>query len=285
MDETPGAISDGAPQPLDTERDFEFKPEVQLFKCPTCSREFGKEQALQTHIIRAHKKFWSTNTNRPRKSAGRKPRTVENRYEKYRDRYRAKGLNSRGQPYKKRKMECPICQHIFANPDSLRTHIRGIHHQSTIGLIPNAKKGRPGKKLTKTCPVCSRTFSTRAIMGHHLRAIHSKSVRDFPELDAGTLPNGALQREPGKRPKHKRGMETCPVCKKEFAKAYLYAHVRNQHGTTVTKARAAAAGAQPPVETTDKRPAQTAEHARHVTFCPICGTNIANVQTAVNFGG
>src|SRR6266498_1705745 len=110
-------------------------PAVEIFRCKKCGREFGKAQALATHEIRAHKKFWSTNVKRPGEKpahwrAVKKKPAAKSRYQHYRDKYRAQGLNAKGQPYK-------------------------------------TKTGRPArltgsKRAQKTCPVCQLRFKTRS---------------------------------------------------------------------------------------------------------------------------
>jgi uncharacterized C2H2 Zn-finger protein len=231
MNGTEPSNSDGAPPALTTA--------VQSFKCETCGREFSKPQALQTHVIRAHTKFWSTNKPRPRaRTLGK----TKSRYQYYRDRYRAQGLNAKGQPYKTRKrrkrraggLQCPMCSKTFAGPGNLGMHMSRAHGQSLIeyrnGQQPaRAKIGRP-RETVKTCPVCKKLFKTRPNMTFHLRQVHGRSITEFQARGGRPLKSEQAP-EPTRRPTPK-----------------------------------------------------AASPARAVTFCPVCGTNIHNVQTAVNFG-
>ena len=221
-------------------------PTVGTFKCKQCGREFGKAQALATHEIRAHRQFWSTNQKAPGKNRRRVAKNAT--YLKYRDRYHAQGLNAKGQPYKRRP-----------------------------------KAGRKPGSQSKECPICHNTYATRAIMGAHLRKYHGKSLTQFETWTGITSPNGALRRG-RKNPKHKRGATTCPVCKKDFSSAYIYAHVRHQHGTTLMKATRAAEREREP-DREPERPASKPrrEEGREILYCPVCGTNIHAVRTAVNF--
>src|SRR5258708_3798121 len=112
MNGDPEQTSDVAPAPV--------AAAAETFACVECGRQFASATALQTHQIRAHKKFWSTKgPSKPKPSS----------YEKYRDRYRAQGLNARGEPYK--------------NGPPKRVA---------------AKAGPKPKHLTTTCPVCKQTY-------------------------------------------------------------------------------------------------------------------------------
>jgi Zn finger protein HypA/HybF involved in hydrogenase expression len=271
-------------EPTSTENVTEAPPppavetSPQIFKCPTCSREFGNALALQTHEIRAHKKFWSTfkpGNPRPRKKGKHKRLNID--------------------------LVCPVCRKSdFSNKATLGTHIRQVHHRSStdfpgfraagprkFGGHKHARMGRkPNPNPSKECPVCHLKYATRAIMGNHLRKYHGKSLNDFPTDPPAIMAsaNGA-RRSP--KPKHKRGADTCPVCNKNFSTGYLPSHMRTQHGTTLGKAKRAAAEGEPTGETarvmaearTQKKP-----EGRPVIYCPVCGTNIHNIQTAINFG-
>lgn len=271
MDETPGVISAGAPQ-----QESATATVAAPFECPTCHRGFDSAIALQTHTIRAHKKFWSTNRG------GRRPDVI------------ARARRKIGRP-RKGRVPCPICQQTYANPDSLRAHILRTHKQSTSGLIPgkrnagrpaNALPGKPGPKpgRLKRCPVCQRTFSTRAIMGRHLRYVHQKSVRDFPELE----PRGGLAAMSAAAAE----VHTCPVCSKTYkARPYLAIHTRKVHGKSINQLSASSPNSTELLRVDastnfeHKGGAREKHEGRPVMFCPVCGTNIHNVQTAVNFGG
>ena len=328
MDELTEAIGAGAPQL--TEGESQPAEQSQEFKCPTCGREFESAIALQTHTIRAHKKFWSTNKG-PRNYKPRQPgvrsrkharlnldltcplcrnefnskatlgahiRHVHGRSATEFPGFRAAGPRKFGGKLgmsataalklpRRKGIECPICHQVYANRDSLRTHIRGIHQQSTTGLIPSAKIGRPKARKQwpdRTCPVCSRTYSTRGIMGQHLRTAHGKSLTEFRN-GAQPLTPAVQSRQGAVNPKHKRGSEECPVCHLTLSKAYLPHHMRSQHGKTMREARREQAGQPAAVAPAQKPNAPADHHARNVLFCPVCGTNIQNVQTAVNFGG
>src|SRR5215813_13829254 len=112
---------------------------VTTFKCNKCGREFGSAIALQTHVTRAHKKFWSTHGKTPKAQSkpqflGRPRSELNPLYLKYRDRYRARGLNSKGKPYKTykrgKKYMCPICNEEFPNPGNVGNHMLMTHGQS-----------------------------------------------------------------------------------------------------------------------------------------------------------
>lgn len=321
MDEVTEAIGAGAPQL--TQGESQPAEQSQEFKCQTCGREFGNAIALQTHTIRAHKKFWST--NKPRQPGRKHARlnldltcplcrqefkskvTLGAHIRKVHGRSAADfpGFRSAGNRTfkgrlgmsataalklrKGKSLECPICHNTYANRDSLRTHIRALHHQSTTGLIPRAKIGRPktprGQWPARTCPVCSRTYSTRGIMGQHLRTAHGKSLTEFKNGAQPLTPEPMESRQGAKNPKHKRGSEECPVCHLTLSKAYLPHHMRSQHGKTMREARREQAGQPAAAAPTQKPNAPADHHTRNVLFCPVCGTNIQNVQTAVNFGG
>src|SRR5206468_12056663 len=114
--------------------------------------------------------------------AVKKNPAAKSRYQHYRDKYRAQGLNARGQPYKN------------------KTNAAGRPARLT-----------GSKRAQKTCPVCQLRFKTRSIMGHHLRSIHGKSLNEFPL--GGEAPSGRNGRAPLARrgAVHKRGKGTCPV--------------------------------------------------------------------------
>lgn len=220
------------------------------FKCPTCSREFASERALQTHQIRSHKQFWSTNKGQrrssPRAKMGRPPKNkaaVLAKHKEYYKRYAAK-LKAQG----------------------LTTH----------GNVP-VGRGSGRKKnphLGKTCPVCSRSFATRAIMGHHLRAIHGKSLTQF---NNGPEPRSLVVQN-----------LSCPVCSKTYGRrAYLAIHTRKVHGKSIAVLEKGSTSEPTPEAVpaaSARKLTQQQTASRPVIYCPVCGTNIHNVQTAVNFG-
>jgi uncharacterized C2H2 Zn-finger protein len=217
---------------------------VEIFKCKKCGREFGKAQALATHEIRAHKKFWSTNVKRP----GKQP--AQSRYQHYRDKYRAQGLNSKGQPYKRKpragkqqKVQCPMCSRTFASSGNLGMHMSRAHGQSLReyrnGETSPARGGRGGRprETGKRCPVCKKTFKKRPLMTHHLRFVHNRSITEFQGRGGAPL----VPQEPTPTPERE------PVAARK-----IYTAAKTE--------------------------------GRPVIYCPVCGTNIHNVQTAVNFG-
>ncbi len=158
------------------------------------------------HVIRAHRPTWST---LKKKSAAK--RTARNAtYIKYRNRYRAMGLNAKGQPYKR-------------PPQDL-----------VNGAVAPARKamGRP-RETNKTCPVCKKTFAARPNMTLHLRKVHRRSIQEF-----GGAIRGKWQRSTPAPTESPRPMPAAKAAKRE---------------------------------------------GREVIFCPVCGTNIHAVRTAVNF--
>lgn len=284
MEELTEAISTGAPQQNATA--------AEQFECVTCGRKFGSSLALQTHTVRAHRKFWSTKkpqrrprliTNRRRARAGKlecpechEPFTIRGYMARHLRLVHGKSIQDF--PQYEQSLTCPECGQKFVSAGNLGMHMKRTHGQSLKafrnGESPARRMGRPKGSGIKTCPVCSRTFKTRPLMTHHLRNVHKRSVTEFQERGGHAL----KQQPETPAPTHKRGSETCPVCNKIVSKAYLYHHVRSQHGKTLTQAKAE----QNP---TAAQPNASQQHAgRHVIFCPVCGTNIQNVQTAVNFG-
>lgn len=212
---------------------------VETFKCNKCDREFSKAQALQTHITRAHTKFWSTT---PGLAASRGP--------------------GRTAKHKRGAKVCPVCKKRFAK-FYLPQHMRTQHGQSlreyrrredalalrirngqTTPATP-ALRGRPRGTGNKKCPVCKKNFSARPNMTLHLRKVHGKSILEFEERGGHQpmepaperVPTGETQRVIGAAQK---GYE---VGRRERAKP----------------------------------------EGREVVFCPVCGTNIHAVRTAVNF--
>jgi C2H2 type zinc finger protein/C2H2-type zinc finger protein len=233
---------------------------VATFQCKKCKREFGSERALQTHEIRAHRKFWTTNAKKPRAIPRRVKDSVIGQsrgilrgaknahYIKYRDRYRALGLNAKGKPYKRKphasvpklargKLKCPMCQAKFASSGNLGMHMSRIHGQSLReyrnGQRQPARTGRPPgpKNPNRTCPVCAKKFTSRPNMTLHLRTVHKRSIQEF----------------------------------------------QHRGGQPLDQAQA------PASESPRPRPAPAKQEGREVIFCPVCGTNIHAVQTAVNF--
>lgn len=194
---------------------------VQSFKCKKCGREFSKAQALQTHVTRAHTKFWSS-YRKPEESAS----------------VRGPGRNAK---HRKGSKVCPVCKKRFAK-FYLSQHMRTQHGQSLreyrngqtspAPSAPSGRAGRPRGTGNKTCPVCKRTFSSRPNMTLHLRKMHGKSITEFQERGGRPLD---AQEAASESPRAAR-----------------------------------------------PTPAKKAE-GREVVFCPVCGTNIHAVRTAVNF--
>jgi hypothetical protein len=216
---------------------------VATFRCKKCKREFASERALRTHEIRAHRKFWTT--KRKVKASG------QSYYEKYRDRYHALGLNARGKPYKRRA--------------KLSELTRG--------------------KLT--CPICQAKFAGAGNLGMHMSRIHGQSLIEYRN---GQQPAARTGRPRG--PKNPN--TTCPVCSKKFSsRPNMTLHLRQVHRRSILEFQhrggqpldqaPAESGFAPEPESPRRRPAPAKQEGREVIFCPVCGTNIHAVRTAVNF--
>jgi uncharacterized protein (DUF2225 family) len=109
-------------------------------------------------------------------------------------------------------------------------------------------------------------------MWAHLRKFHGKSLTEFN--------NGA---EPVQQLIAKR--LTCPVCKKHYGRrAYLAIHTRQMHGKSITALEAGKISEPAAEAAPTPKLAKQQTAGRPVIYCPVCGTNIHNVQTAVNFG-
>lgn len=201
-------------------------PAVEIFKCKKCGREFGKAQALQTHVTRAHTKFWSTN---------KKPEP--------------EGLGKRG-------------------PGKTSKHKRGA----------------------KVCPVCNKRFA-KFYLTQHMRTQHGQSLKEYRNGQTVPDPSG-----PARMGRPRERVKTCPVCKKEFAtRPGMTLHLRKVHGKSITQYQGRGGRrllepeqAEPrvistPQATHEERNVRQKKEGREVIFCPVCGTNIHAVRTAVNF--
>ena len=232
----------------------------EIFRCKQCGQEFGTDRGLQTHVIRAHRQFWTTNKKSPGLTSPptrRKPARNAT-YVKYRDRYKAMGLNTKGKPYKR----------------------QGNRRQPYQG---------PAIK----CPVCNKKVSNPGSLGNHMKMTHGQSLKQFrngqkPRRGLGMSATAALRLpKTGGRPRAPGGLKgrTCPVCKKRFAtRPGMTLHLRKVHGKSITEFDGTSGRAPVPNEQPNERPAPKPKpEGREIIFCPVCGTNIHAVRTAVNF--
>lgn len=239
--QTATATEDAAPPQIGAPAVGEQKP----FACDKCDKSFDKQSALAMHRVRVHtragKRGWKLAIDRSHRARlakrklarwtppGSRQETLAQRREKARqdrEQWYAQGLNSHGQPYKRR---------------GAQVKLRGA--RASLGLT---KRGTPRKRAVPKS-TAQRVKMREYQQGHYWRKRAAKGFQVPPDKQ-----HYLMTYENGAQPNEKLGMSATAALRLPR--------------TAPEKPAAPAAG-------------------RVVMFCPCCGANIQNVQTAVNFGG
>jgi hypothetical protein len=269
MDELAATESAGPPPAED------LIPAAAEFKCSYCDRTFPRERAKQTHETRAHKKFWTTTPPARKKPTRGEAESVLIR-EGLKD-YLEKEKRTTAPARKKPKSKA-----------ELLAQRRDYYVRNRVKILAQ-QKARDARRRGGPLP----TTDHREYHRRYQRAWYKKN-----KARVLTLKKKALERRQQQggniigRPRAPQGLagRTCPVCNKSFnTRPLMTHHLRHVHKRSILEFMGPNGVAPAVVETTTpttppRAPQPTKQQStRSVVFCPVCGTNVHAVQTAIDF--
>jgi len=245
-------------------------PVVGEFKCDKCGKSFDKQNALSMHKVRVHtragKEGWRLAINQSHRVRSKLLKQKRESYERRKAEFASRGLNARGEPF-----------------------------AST--LAERRQSLRQGQKIVLTDPASAKRREYQA------------------KLRARYAAEGLTSKGTPRKREYNRGAVRAPSRKRENMRAYQQRHYwtkRAQQGHPVPPDKQhllMANGVQPEPQAklsptfrqalADELQCANAETAilhaisklkkltsrRRAIWCPMCGTNMQNVETSVNFGG
>jgi len=193
---------------------------------------------------------------------------------------------------------CPKCGKAFEKPQQLRMHAMRVHTRAgrlgpTKGAqIAARRKSRNARQrfgaITKEEALVRRREAYAALAAEY-------RARGLNAHGDPFKPGYGPRRRNGAKTLRKRPSSERRTKMRNYAKSYYWRkraeqghHVPPDKQYLLMDNQERNGTAQPRRKLGNERhgrlPKQTTAQARHVMFCPVCGTNMENVQTAVNFG-
>jgi len=247
---------------------LEAPPAVGKYECNQCPKSFDNPSALAMHRVRMHtqagKRGWKLAIDRSHRARNKTLKQKRESYERRKMEFRRRGLNARGEPFSHGRLQPP---RRLAGPKSReelaaerREYQRKIRERNFAQGLTS--KGTPRKR--GYTPKIARPSRAREAMRayqqrHYWQKRAAAGHRVPPDKQHLLMSNGA-------RPNEKTTPTIAPTFRQALADELNCASVDAAIIQAIQKLKKMTA-------------------RRRAMWCPVCGTNMQNVETSVNFTG